>query len=111
MNGLTVCRPSSSGINPKIIDRQGTSPLERFPGSFKSEDAQKLLSQFPEAIYFSIEDQKCGESCPPDCKSKMDRFQAYNGQIVNMKDENKLGSGGFGNVYSKGAYKISILQQ
>ena len=93
------------GINPKIIDRSGKSPLENFPDSFKSENAKKLLSQFPAAVYFSTEDQKCLESCPPDCKSKMKRFRSFNGLIVDMKDENKLGSGGFGNVYSQSVYK------
>ena len=79
--------------------------MENFPDSFKSENAKELLNQFPQAVYFSTEDQKCMESCPPDCKSKMKRFRSYNGLIVDMKDENKLGSGGFGNVYSQSVYQ------
>ena len=91
----STCESLYQGINPKIIDRNGTSPLERFPDSFKSENAKKLLSQFPESVYFSIDDQKCSETG----KVTMHRYRSYNGQIVNMKDTNKLGSGGFGNVY------------
>ena len=87
------------GINPHVIACTGTSPVVFDSSSFESEEAQSLLSQFQRSVHFSIEDIKCKETCPPDCSSKFRKFYCKNGPLVEMKDENRIGEGGFGMVF------------
>ena len=60
---------------------------------------RKLVKKFPRSAYFSIEDNNCPEGCPPRCKSRMKAFYLNNGSLVKMIQPNKVGAGGFGNVY------------
>ena len=77
--------------------------MDRFSSSFKSEEAKKLLAQFPKSIHYSIEDIKCGDTCASDCPSAFERFYFKNGEFVEMTDANRIGEGGFGHVY-KGSF-------
>jgi len=87
------------GINPYVIDCNGNSPVETDPSSFDSEEAKRLLATFPRSVHYSIEDIHCKEWCPADCPSKFKKFFCKNGSLVELKSENKIGSGGFGMVF------------
>ena len=89
----------TKGINPHVINYNGNSQIDHYPSSFESEDAQHLLTQFPRSIHFSIEDISCENTCQPDCPSTFKRFYFKNGEIVEMTDSNRIGQGGFGNVF------------
>ena len=93
------------GINPHVIDYTGNSQIDLFPSSFKSEEAKKLLAQFPRSIHFSIEDISCEDNCPSDCTSKFKKFHLKNGEFVKMTDKNRIGQGGFGSVF-KGLFHV-----
>ena len=88
-----------NGINPFVIDCNGNSPVVTNPSSFESEEAQKLLATFPRSVHYSIEDIHCNESCPADCPSKFEKFVCKNGSLVEMTNEKRIGSGGFGFVF------------
>ena len=60
---------------------------------------RKIIKKFNRSAYFSIDDYPCPESCLPGCKSKMKAFYSNNGSLVRMIKPNKVGTGGFGNVY------------
>ena len=89
----------TTGINPHVISYTGNSQIDHYPSSFESEDAQDLLTQFPGSIHFSIEDISCENICQPDCPSTFKRFYYKSGEIVEMTDANRIGQGGFGNVF------------
>ena len=89
----------AKGINPHVINFTENSQVDLYPSSFESEKAQRLLSQFQRSVHFSIEDIKCKETCPQDCPSKFRKFYCKNGPLVEMKDENRIGEGGFGMVF------------
>ena len=91
------------GINPHIISSIGKSRIDRFPSSFKSEEAKQLLAQFPKSIHFSIKDINCRDNCASDCPSAFKRFYFKNGYLLEMTDANRIGRGGFGSVY-KGSF-------
>ena len=91
------------GINPHVIDYVGNSQIDIFRSSFKSEEAKKLLGQFPRSIHFSIEDINCGDTCPSECSSAFKKFYFKNGEFVKMSDANHIGQGGFGSVF-KGVF-------
>ena len=91
------------GINPHVISSIGKSRIDRFPSSFKSDEAKQLLAQFPKSIHYSIEDIKCGDTCSSDCSSAFERCYFKNGEFVEMIDANRIGEGGFGSVY-KGSF-------
>ena len=87
------------GINPNVIDCNGNSPIQTDPSSFESKEAKRLLATFPRSVHYSIEDIHCKESCPADCPSKFKKFFCKNGSLVEMTNENRIGSGGFGMVF------------
>ena len=91
----------TKGVNPLVISNDGRSQIDYNPHSFESDEAKRLLSQFPRSIYFSIEDIYCSETCPVDCPSNLKRFYYKNGVIVEMTDENRIGVGGFGMVFKQ----------
>ena len=89
-----------NGINPHVIDNaSGESQVDSYPSSFESEEAKRLLDRFPRSVHYAIEDIKCKESCPADCDSNFKRFYSKNGQLVEMMDQKRIGSGGFGMVF------------
>ena len=87
------------GINPRIIDQFGFSRVRMFRSSFQSEEATSLLSQFSRSVHFSIEDIHCETTCPAECPSNFKKFICKEGALVEMTDENRIGSGGFGLVF------------
>ena len=99
------------GINPYIIDRRGFSPVDAYPSSFENEEARVLLSQFSRSVHFSIEDIDCGATCPADCPSKFRKFFYKNGALVEMTDENRIGSGGFGMVFKQLFHGITMAMK
>ena len=88
-----------NGINPHGIAYDGNSGVDRCPSSFESEEAKQLLATFPRSVHFSIEDIECKESCPADCDSSFKKFYCKNGPLVEMTDQKRIGSGGFGMVF------------
>ena len=95
---LTI-RMMENGINPHVIDCHGESKVDCNPSSFESDEAKRLLATFPRSVHYSIEDIECGKSCPADCNSSFKRFYCKNGSLVEMTDQNRIGSGGFGMVF------------
>ena len=89
------------GINPNSIDYYGGSGISMCPSNFRSEEAKRLLATFSRSVHFSIEDIDCTESCQADCPSKFERFYYKNGPLVEMTEENRIGSGGFGMVFQQ----------
>ena len=87
------------GVNPFVISHDGESEIDRRPFMFETEEAKRLLSQFPRSVHFSIEDIQCEDLCPADCPSKFQKFYCKNGSLVEMTEKNKIGIGGFGMVY------------
>ena len=86
------------GINPYVVS-YGKNSIDSSPSSFENEKAKSLLAKFPRSIHYSIEDINCEEFCPSDCPSKLKGFYYKNGPLVEMTDENRIGSGGFGMVF------------
>lgn len=66
---------------------------------------KKIIKKFNRSVYFSIEDYPCPEGCLLRCKSRMKAFFSNNGSLVKMIKPNKVGNGGFGNVY-KGKWHV-----
>ena len=89
------------GINPLVIDYDGTNRIHYHPSSFESKEAKRLLAEMPRSIHFSDQDIECAKSCPADCPSKFKRFYYKNGPMVEMTEENRIGEGGFGLVYKQ----------
>ena len=89
------------GINPYVINYDGNSQVDLAPYSFESEEAKRLLSTFPRSFHYSTEDIECRESCAADCSSSFKRFYCKNGSLVEMSDQNRIGSGGFGMVFKE----------
>ena len=87
------------GMNPHIIDCNGKSQIDYYPSSFNNEEAKRLLATFPRSIHYSIEDIECPSSCPVECLSKFKKFVIKNGSLVEMTDQKRIGSGGFGIVF------------
>ena len=92
-------RMMEKGINPHVSAFYGSSQLEYYPSSFQNDKAKLLLSQFSRSVHFSIEDINCGDTCPADCSSELKRFYCKNDALVEMSDENRIGTGGFGMVF------------
>ena len=93
-------------INPHVIDCKGYSQVDLHPSSFESAEAKRLLCESPRSvnmrsIHYSIEDIDCSEKCAVDCSSKFKKFYYKNGSLVEMTDENRIGSGGFGMVFKQ----------
>ena len=86
-------------INPKVIDFTGKSEFERRPNSFKNSKCKGLAEKFPTSIHFVTEDTVCSKNCPKNCKSNLKAFFFKNGPLVDISENNKLGTGGFGTVY------------
>ena len=99
------------GINPYVIDYDGNREVDFFPSSFESEEAKQLLAQVPRSVHYSIEDIECRESCPPDCDSSFKRFFCKNGSLVEMTDEKRIGSGGFGMVFKEVFHGIPMAMK
>ena len=94
-------RMMEKGINPHIIKCNGQSQIQIYRSSFESEKAKRLLSEFPRSVYFSIEDINCTQTCPADCSSSLKKFFYRNGRLVEMIDNNRIGTGGFGMVFKQ----------
>ena len=86
-------------INPKVIEYDGSSQFEDWPNSFKNSKCKQLAEKFARSIYFVTEDTVCSKTCPNICKSKLKAFFYKNGPLVDINEQNKLGTGGFGTVY------------
>ena len=99
------------GMSPYIINHQGFSPVDAYPSSFENEEARVLLSQFSRSVHFSIEDIDCRATCPADCPSKFRKFFYKNGALVEMTDENRIGSGGFGMVFKQLFHGITMAMK
>ena len=89
----------AKGINPHVISISGFSGIDLNPSSFESEEAKKLLAQFPRSVHFSIDDINCPKSCSADCSSSFKKFYFKNGELVKMTHANRIGQGGFGSVF------------
>ena len=91
------------GINPKVIDCNGKSQIDYYPSSFNSEEAKRLLDTFPRSIHYSIDDIECPAECTAsssaECPSRFNKFVCKNGSLVEMTDQKRIGSGGFGMVF------------
>ena len=94
-----IIQMMENGINPHVIDCNGKSQVDYNPSSFESEEAKRLLASFPRSIHFSTEDIECQETCPADCTSSFKRFFCKNGPLVEMTNQKRIGSGGFGMVF------------
>ena len=86
-------------INPKVIECNGISQFERWPGSFTNPKCKELAEKFARSIHFVTEDTVCSKNCDNICKSKLKAFFFENGPLVDINENNKLGTGGFGTVY------------
>ena len=75
------------------------SQLEFWSEHFQNETCQEIVAQLSDAIYYSVHDQKCFPDCPKNCRSKMNRFDAFNGVYLEQVEENLIAQGGFGRVY------------
>ena len=93
------------GVNPKIVRYDGQSSLDRFKASFENDEAMRLVEKFPNSIHFTTTDVHCEDfGCEmPNCPSRYKRFYYKSGPLVEMTAKNKIGSGGFGNIY-KGVF-------
>ena len=87
------------GINPYVIVQGGANSVSIYKSSFESEEAKRLLASFPRSVHYSIEDIKCPETCPKDCSSNFTKYFCKNGPFVEMIDQNRIGSGGFGMLF------------
>ena len=99
------------GINPHIIDHWGLNQIKMFRSSFQSEEAKSLSSQFSRSVHFSIEDIHCENTCPADCPSNFKKFICKEGALVEMIDETRIGSGGFGMVFRGIFHGISMAMK
>ena len=99
-SGLAL-RMMTKKTNPYVIDCSGNSQIDYFPSNFESKVAKSLLEKFSRSVHFSIEDIECEESCPADCSSEFKKFYFKNGALVEMTEENRIGSGGFGMVFQQ----------
>ena len=88
-----------NNINPKVITFAGKSQFERWPDSFKNSRCKELAEKFPRSIHFATENSRCKKNCSPNCRSKLEAFFFQNGPLVDISEQNKLGTGGFGIVY------------
>ena len=92
------------GVNPKIIRYDDKNSLERFKDTFsdtKLMDAVNHKYPDPIAIHFTTQDIDCENfGCENnDCSSRFKKFYYKEGPFVEMRADNKLGSGGQGMVY------------
>ena len=110
-------RMMKKGVNPHVINNHGFSRVEMILSSFErgaiSEEAKLLLSQFSRSIHFSVEDVDCpaDADCPADCPSKFKKFYYKNGALVEMTDENRIGTGGFGMVFKQEFHGIPMAMK
>ena len=87
-------------INPKVIGYDGRREFDIWPNTFQNQKCNNLALNFPRSIHFMTEATECNKNCGKDCKSKLKPFFYENGSLVDINDDNKLGIGGFGTVYS-----------
>ena len=103
------------GCNPHIIDCDGKSQLDYYPSSFESEEAKRLLETFPRSIHYSIDDVECPSDCPAfssaECPSRFKKFVIKNGSLVEMTDQKRIGSGGFGMVFKEDFHGIPMAMK
>ena len=99
------------GINPRIIDQFGFTRVRMFRSSFQSEEAKSLLSQFSRSVHFSIDDIHCETTCSSDCPSNFKKFICKEGALVEITDENRIGSGGFGLVFRGKFHGLSMAMK
>ena len=86
-------------INPNVIGCSGISKVGAWPNSFKNPKCKERAQRFPRSIHFVTEDTVCNKNCGNNCKTKLKAFFCENGPLVDINDNNKLGTGGFGTVY------------
>ena len=103
------------GLNPHIIDCDGKSQIDYYPSSFKSEEAKHLLDTFPRSIHYSIDDVECPAECPAsssaECPSRFKKFVCKNGSLVEMTDQKRIGTGGFGMVFREDFHGIPMAMK
>ena len=91
------------GVNPKIIRYDDKNSLERFKDTFSDTKLMDAVNHYfpdPIAIHFTTQDIDCENiGCPTNCSSRFKKFYYKEGPFVEMRADNKLGSGGFGMVY------------
>ena len=98
----------NNDINPYVISHTGKSQLDDYSTNFASPETTQLLNRFKttdgqvKSVHFSTEDIDCTE-CKPECPTKFKRFHPKNNALVQMIEENQIGSGGFSRVY-KGVF-------
>ena len=83
-------------INPKIIDKNGKTQLDKNPSSFSESDLKEIEEKFSSNTYFAISPQNCS-NCPEDCKSNLRAFYCNDGTYL-PENAKKLGEGAFGAV-------------
>ena len=104
--------PSSDEIHFHADTNQKRySQVKKYPSSFESDEAKSLLCQFSTSVHYSLEDIECGQTCSGDCPSKFKKFYQKNGALVQMTDENKIGTGDFGKVYAELFHDISMAMK
>ena len=104
-------RMMQKGINPYVIGNTGKTRVEQFPKSFESEEAKRLMATFPKSVHYSIEDIQCTASCTVDCPSNFKKIFYKNGSLVEMSDQNRIGSGGFGMVFKQSFHGIPMAMK
>ena len=75
------------------------SQLEFWSEHFRSETCQDIVAQLSDAVYYSVHDQNCLPDCLDNCRSKMTRFDAFNGVYLEQDKKYLMAQGGFGQVY------------
>ena len=73
------------------------------PSSFESEEAKRSLELFPRSIHYWIDDVECPSDFPAfssaECPSGFKKFVIKNGSLVEMTDQKRIRSDGFGMVF------------
>ena len=101
-------------VNPKIITSKshldGCQLYDINPQNFPDNLAAEA-EKYPNSIYVAVIDQHCNPDCTTDCKSKMTAFYYINGVYIDRTIAEKVGKGGFGDVY-KGDWhgKVAVFK-
>ena len=81
-------------LNPKVMNCNGNSQLNKLnPSTFESTELRRKALEFPGAIYYSTEDQKCEKDCPNECPANMDAYYFKNGKFLKRDKKNRIGQG------------------